>query len=105
MARQRLGLTFAGLITLRPGYGYAGIPDPNRDVRAPDDVGVYTVDLETGESRLVVTIAEVAAIPYPHGDISGARHYFNHLLFNTDGVAVHFFCTAGDLARAVLIRG
>ena len=83
--KTAIGADFRRINHMRPGYGYAGIPDPNRDVRAPDDVGVYTVDLETGESTLVVAIAEVAAIPYPHGDISGARHYFNHLLFNTDG--------------------
>lgn len=70
---------------MRPGYGYAGIPDPNRDVLAPEDAGIWKVDLESGESELIISIDQVAAIPYPHGDLSAAKHYFNHLLFNTDG--------------------
>src|SRR4051812_39469227 len=30
---------FRRLNDARPGYGYAGIPDPSRDVAAPDDAG------------------------------------------------------------------
>jgi hypothetical protein len=32
----------------------------------------------------------VAAIPFPHADLSAAKHYFNHLLFNTDGTRFEF---------------
>ncbi|MFQ5808304.1 MAG: hypothetical protein ACE5JM_01690 [Armatimonadota bacterium] len=70
---------------MRPGYGYTGLPDPNQDVLAPDDSGIFRVDLETGEQKLIVSIADVAKIPNPHADLSEAKHYFNHLLFNTDG--------------------
>ena len=70
---------------MRPGYGYAGIPDLNQDVLAPEDAGIYTVDLDSGESHQIISIAEASAIPYPHKDLSEAKHYFNHLLFNTDG--------------------
>ena len=70
---------------MRPGYGYAGLPDPNRELLAPDDAGIYSVDLETGAATFLISIAQVAAIPDPHRDLSEAKHYFNHLLFNTDG--------------------
>jgi hypothetical protein len=83
--KTAIGTDFRRINHMRPGYGYAGIPDPNHDVRAPDDAGIYTVDLTTGEARLILSIAAVAAIPYPHGDLTDARHYFNHLLFNADG--------------------
>jgi hypothetical protein len=75
---------------MRPGYGYAGLPDPNRDSLAPDGVGIYGLDLETGEHDLLVSIADVAAMPFPHADLSSAKHYFNHLLFNTDGARFEF---------------
>ncbi len=88
--KTAIGTDFRRINHMRPGYGYAGIPDPNHNVRAPEDVGIYTVDLETGKSELIVTIADVAQIPYPHGDISQARHYFNHLLFNTNGTRFIF---------------
>lgn len=83
--RTAIGADFRRINHMRPGYGYAGIPDPNFDQLAPDDVGIHRVDLETGQASLIISIAQVAAIPYPHKDISEARHYFNHLLFNTDG--------------------
>ena len=83
--RTAVGADFRRIQDLRPGYGYPGIPDPNSDVLAPDNVGVYRIDLETGECSLIVSIAEVAEIPYPRGDLAEAKHYFNHLLFNTDG--------------------
>ena len=70
---------------MRPGYGYAGLPDPNAGILAPEDSGIFRVDLDTGEAKLIVSIANVAAIPYPGGDLSKAKHYFNHLLFSPDG--------------------
>ena len=33
----------------RPGYGYAGLPDPNKDVLAPENAGIWRLDLKTGE--------------------------------------------------------
>ena len=85
--RTAIGTDFRRLDDMRPGYGYAGIPDPNREVPAPEDAGIYTLDLTASgaEPELVIPVAEVAALPYPHGDIRTAKHYFNHLLFNTDG--------------------
>ena len=83
--QSAIGTDFRRINHMRPGYGYAGIPDPNVDVLAPEDAGIYTVDLHSGESRQIISIAEAAALPYPHADLSKARHYFNHLLFNTDG--------------------
>jgi len=83
--RTAIGTDFRRINHMRPGYGYAGIPDPNHDVLAPADTGIYSVDLQTGQTEHLITIAEAAAIPYPRGDLSKAKHYFNHLLFNTDG--------------------
>ena len=81
---------FRRINDMRPGYGYAGIPDPNGDLLAPADVGIWRVDLKTGEYELIVPLAEIASLPYPHGDLSEARHYFNHLLIGPDGSRVEF---------------
>jgi len=70
---------------MRPGYGYPGLPDPHKEHLAPRDSGVFHIDLKTGESKLIVSLADVAKIPYPHGDLSSAKHYFNHLLVSPDG--------------------
>ncbi|NQU43143.1 hypothetical protein HQ520_07645 [bacterium] len=75
---------------MRPGYGYNGIPDPNVNVLAPGDAGVWRVDLETGKTELIVSIGQVAALNYMEEDWSASKHWFNHLLVNTDGTRVEF---------------
>ena len=76
---------FGRLADIRPGYGYAGIPDPHRDVLAPHETGIFRIDLETGEQELIISVADVPELAYPHGDLSGMKHWFNHLLVNPDG--------------------
>ena len=81
---------FRRLNDTRPGYGYVGIPDPNAQDLAPDDEGVWRVDLSTGKRELLISIAQVAAIPNPHSTTDGLKHYFNHLLVSPDGTRMIF---------------
>jgi len=81
---------FRRLGDTRPGYGYCGIPDPNRDAPAPKDAGVWRIDLETGRQDLLVSLADMPKLPCPHGDITRAKHWFNHLLISPDGARVEF---------------
>jgi hypothetical protein len=96
------GLTpdFRRLNDCRPGYGYAGLPDPNRQNLAPEDSGVWKVDLKTGESHLLFSVAAIAAIPWeaPGGYGKNAKSWFNHLLYNQDGsrfIFLHRWSTGG----------
>lgn len=81
---------FRRLNHTRPGYGYAGVPDPNRDVAAPEDSGIWRVDLATGKTQLIITLAQVARIPGREGGWAGAKHWFNHLLVAPDGARFIF---------------
>ncbi|MCE5309450.1 MAG: hypothetical protein LLG20_17550 [Acidobacteriales bacterium] len=76
---------FRRLNDCRPGYGYAGLPDPNANILAPDDAGIWRVDLRTGKQRLLLSFADALKVPNPHGDWTGAKHWFNHLLIAPDG--------------------
>ncbi|MBN2507921.1 MAG: hypothetical protein JXQ71_14640 [Verrucomicrobia bacterium] len=78
------------LADTRPGYGYNGIADPNREVLAPRDSGIWRVDLGTGRQELLISLAEVAAIPFPGRDLGRAKHWVNHLLVNPDGTRFEF---------------
>ncbi len=74
----------------RPGYGYAGITDPNKDFIAPDNAGIYVCNLITGEKKLSITYAQMNRFEGLADDDSNAdrleqKNWFNHLLFNTDG--------------------
>lgn len=74
----------------RPGYGYAGISDPNRDKLAPKNAGIYLCNLQTGKKKLIITYRQMAQKPMitedpSNKDRSTKKNWFNHLLFNTDG--------------------
>ena len=86
-----LSVDFERINDLRPGYGYAGIPDPNKNEIAPEDAGIYLCDLETGEKKLIISIAQMNKMPLKVSDdptfmdLYKGKNWFNHLLFNTDG--------------------
>jgi hypothetical protein len=82
----------------RPGYGYAGLPDPHRDELTPKDSGISLVDLETGRKRLILSLADLAAFGNRIPDMEGAKHYTHHILFSTDGsrfIFLHRWIPAG----------
>jgi len=81
-----LSVDFRRIDNLRPGYGYDGLSDPHVAERAPQDSGIWRVDLETGRDTLILSLADAAAIPWDNGDRRDqAWHYFNHLLINPAG--------------------
>ena len=85
---------FRRLNDTRPGYGYAGVADPNRDVLAPDNAGIWRIDMQTGVQQLIFSFADATAIPFagrPEAAFSAAsKHWFNHLLCNPDGTRLFF---------------
>jgi len=83
--RTAVAPDFRRIQDMRPGYGYPGPPDPYKDDPAPKDSGIFRIDLKSGKQDLVISIADVAKIPSPHINTTGANHYFNHLLFNPKG--------------------
>ena len=51
---------FRRIADVRPGYGYAGPPDPFTDEPAPEATGIFRIDLQTGESNLIISLAAIA---------------------------------------------
>ena len=95
---------FARLNDTRPGYGYGGAPDPNAEVLAPDNTGIWRIDLTTGNQELIITLADAVAIPSTLGDWAGAKHWFNHLLVSPDGsrfIFLHRWAGMGQDRRRV----
>lgn len=89
--KTALSVDFERINDTRPGYGYAGITDPNREILAPENAGIYRCDLQTGEKELIISIAVMSRFPLGDSDDPKFNHFhtqknwFNHLLFNTDG--------------------
>jgi len=84
-ARWAVAPDFRRLNDTRPGYGYAGLPDPNENVLAPQDAGIWRMDLRTGKQKLILSFAQAVRVPNPQADWTGAKHWFNHLLVCPDG--------------------
>ncbi len=83
---------FRRIQNVRPGYGYPGLEDPDFDDLAPRNSGVFHIDLESGESKLIIPLAKIAQLGLIPESKLGIKHYFNHLLFNPDGsrfIALH----------------
>ncbi len=83
--RTAVSADFRRINVMRPGYGYAGLPDPHDHELAPEDAGIVRVDLDTGRHELIISLAQIAKFGRIPADTRRVKHYFNHLLFNTDG--------------------
>ncbi|MFA9478813.1 hypothetical protein ACERK3_10960 [Phycisphaerales bacterium AB-hyl4] len=77
-------LNFARLHRLRPGYGYAGVPDATADVDAPEDDGLWVMNLQTSEAKLICSIAEARRL-LPEAVRGGGSHWMNHAQFAPGG--------------------
>ena len=88
-----LGLNMARLDHLRPGYGYAGGEGALMDERAPQSDGVWRIDLQTGENRLILSLAKARdflltklALPKRLLETLRPPHFwFNHAKFSPSG--------------------
>jgi len=76
---------FRRINDVRPGYGYPGVRDPSSDDLAPEKSGIVRVSLETGETELILSIAQIARLGRIPKAEPGIKHYFNHLLLSPDG--------------------
>jgi len=57
----------------------------------PEDDGLFLLDLNSGKSRLILSIADVIRASR-HEEAQGRPAWFNHVLFNTNGTRALFFC-------------
>jgi hypothetical protein len=95
-----LSLTYGRMGRLRKVVGYGAAKDPNPDIPAPDNDGVFLMDLTTGKSRLAVSIAEVyGRLINKYPLLKGRHMWFNHTVFNKNDTRFFF------LARAYLPPG
>ncbi|EAQ82261.1 hypothetical protein [Blastopirellula marina] len=75
---------FSRIQRMRPGYGYVGLQDPCAQQRAPEDSGIWKMNMDTGESQLIFSLADAASIDYQGKSLRDKWNYFNHLLVSPD---------------------
>lgn len=77
-----LTLNFARLKWV-DAYGYAGAEDVYKNELAPGKDGIYKIDLKTGESRLIISVAGVAN--FKNSQKISSPHHLAMILFNPNG--------------------
>lgn len=86
--RVALSLNYRRLMRLRPDYGYPVEVDNFKPNMPLSDDGLWLLDLEKGESRLVFSLAELAARPGP--GMANADHKVNHAIYSRNGARFVF---------------
>jgi len=91
-----LALNYGRLARLRFVTGYPGTLDWSEDDPAPDNDGIFVVDIESGEKRLLVSYRQLAEqLEEHHIDMENADFFINHTLWNRSADRVYFFARSG----------
>lgn len=76
-----LSVNFGRIYDFRPGYGYSGYADEGGDVIAPENDGVFLVDMSTGKSRLLISYKDMQG---EAGFAPEEKILVNHITFAPD---------------------
>jgi len=91
-----LGLNYGRLARLRFVTGYPGAIDWSQDEIAPENDGMFIVDIRTGEKRLLVSYRQLEKKLKERDP--GVEHeglFINHTLWSRDCDKIYFFVRAG----------
>jgi len=95
-----LGLNYGRLARLRLVTGYPGALDWSKDDPAPDNDGIFMVDVQSGKKRLLVSYRQLAKrLEQRMGKTTTTGLFINHTLWNRRGDRVYFFVRAGWSGR------
>ncbi|HJZ96963.1 MAG TPA: hypothetical protein VKE70_10695 [Candidatus Solibacter sp.] len=67
------------------GTDYVGIPDKYRNQCAPDETGIWKMNMDSGKAELIMSLRRMAAIAYPKGTPSFGCFYFFREGWNPSG--------------------
>ena len=85
-------INYARMARLRPVTGYPGLWDWTEGVEHPEDDGLFVVDAETGERKLIVSFKRMRDVLIDkHPKIDGTALFLNHTLWNREGDRIFFF--------------
>src|SRR5262249_12243858 len=90
-----LGLNYGRLARTRAVTGYPDAFDWTKDQAAPNNDGIFKVVIATGEKRLLVSYAHLAALLRKQNvEVAGKELFINHTLTSRDGQRIYFFVRA-----------
>ena len=83
-----LSVNFSRLQKLRPGYGYCNLVDNTINDNAPENDGLFMVDMKTGKSELLVSLNKLSNL-LPES--CGNQCYINHISISPNCKNALFF--------------
>lgn len=82
--KTALSLDFSRLHRLRPGYGYANMPDATKGQLCPNETCIWKIDLTDGKIVPLLTYHDFYAFE-TRPEMVDAEHKVNHLMISPDG--------------------
>lgn len=82
--------SYGRLEKLMPGYGYAmGDDEASLEEYAPDTTGLYIIDLQKNERRMLISLKKLSALQ-PEEGMADTYHFVTHTEFSPDNRYVAF---------------
>lgn len=89
-------INYARMARLRPVTGYKGAFDWTEGVAAPEDDGIFIIDIKSGKKKVLVSFAKLKEEIEKAGyDTFGQSLFINHTLWSRNGKYIYFFVRAG----------
>lgn len=96
VGKSFLAINYARMARLRPVTGYRDATDWTEGKSAPDDDGIFVIDIQSGKERLLVSFARLEAELNKNGFVTkGEPLFINHTLWNRDGEYIYFYVRGG----------
>lgn len=104
--KSALSLDFSRLHNLRPGYGYAALPETTKGEALPDKTCIWKMNIENGEVIDLLSYKDFASfLPRPEMMEKGTVHKVNHLMISPNGkrfmVLYRWFCGQRKYTRLI----
>ncbi|MCK5345859.1 MAG: hypothetical protein KAR20_20760, partial [Candidatus Heimdallarchaeota archaeon] len=88
--KEALAVNYERHYWCRPGYNYQNIKNSKWDVPIHPDDGIFHVDLETGDVKLIIRTQDVVDMA-PNEEILSSNNWLEHMMYNPHGDRFLFF--------------
>ena len=100
-----LAINYGRMARLRPVTGYPGAADPTEKTPAPENDGIFRVDIDTGEHTLLVSFRQLRDLLHDrHEHIEDVGFYINHSLSNRTGEFVYFYARGDYQGKSMAVN-
>lgn len=100
-----LAINYARMARLRPVTGYPDSADMTETDSAPGNDGIYRVDIDSKERKLLVSFRQLRALVRDRYDsVEGVEFYINHSIPSRDGRHVYFYARGHKDGKSMAVN-